>query len=62
MAFSLTEKSIRVLEEGSFSEKDEKAFSEALIGFNKPSWMGIKFNLREAIRRLNKWRRKKNNN
>jgi len=62
MAFSLTEKAIGALETGSFSEEEEKAFSEALIHLKKTSWMGIKFNVREAIRRLNKWRRKKNNN
>lgn len=62
MAYSLTEKAIRALEAGSFSEEEEKAFSEALIDFNKSAWMRMKFNLGEVIRRLNKWGRKKNNN
>jgi hypothetical protein len=44
------------LENGSFAPEEQHAFREALVDVRQPGLWGMKFNLGEAWRRLQKWR------
>ena len=52
MAFELSESALAVLEDGSFSDDEQQAFSEALFDLKKPGAFGLKFNLGEVCRRF----------
>ena len=56
VAFQLSESALSVLEAGSFSAEEQRAFSEALFDAKRPGIWGLKFNLGEAWRRFNKLR------
>ena len=56
VVFQLSAAALVVLESGSFSAEEQQAFREALIDARTPGVWGLKFNLGEAWRRLNKWR------
>ena len=56
VAFQLSDSALAVLESGSFSEEEQQAFRESLLDIKTPGLWGLKFNLGEVWRRLNKWR------
>jgi len=58
VVFQLSESALAVLETGSFSEEEQQAFRESLLDVRHPGLWGLKFNLAEAWRRMNKWRTK----
>ncbi len=58
VVFQLSDSALAVLESGSFSEKEQQAFRESLLDVRHPGLWGLKFNLAEAWRRMNKWRTK----
>lgn len=56
VAFQLSDSALTVLESGSFREDEQQAFRESLLDVRNPGFWGLKVNLGEAWRRLNKWR------
>jgi hypothetical protein len=56
VAFQLSEAALSVLETGSFSLEEQRAFRESLLDVKQPGLWGIKFNLGEAWRRFKKLR------
>jgi hypothetical protein len=57
VVFRLSDSALLVLKIGSFSADEQQAFREALIDARNTSLWGMKFNLGEVWRRLNKLRR-----
>ncbi len=56
VVFQLSDSALAVLESGSFSEEEQQAFREALLDVATPGLWGLKFNVGEAWRRIQKRR------
>jgi hypothetical protein len=56
VAFQLSPAALSVLETGSFSAEEQRAFRESLLDVKQPGLWGMKFNLAEAWRRITKLR------
>lgn len=56
VVFQLSSSALAVLESGSFSEEEQQAFREALLDVRTPGLWGLKFNVGEAWRRIQKKR------
>lgn len=54
MAYQLSDAAINVINENRFSDDEQEAFKESLFEVNKPGWLGMKFNISEALRRIAK--------
>ena len=55
VAFQLSDSALAVLKSGDFAPEEQTAFQEALLDIKQPGLWGMKFNLGEAWRRLQKW-------
>ena len=52
--YSLTESALTALQDGHFSDEEQKAFEDALLDLKTPGMFGVKINLGEMWRRAKK--------
>lgn len=58
VAYQLSPLAFVALQNNQFSDEEQNAFKEAIFDAKTASWFGLKVNLGEAFRRLNKKRHK----